>query len=218
LFSKGHRLNPVPKVLEGLKRRLLDFVHDKELDSWLVNLGKMKLFSSASKSVYMSTAAIDMGRTMAYLSSFAGPKSYSHGGIEIRGENLNGIGYEELRGALIEELSHIREPETGEELVDWVCRREQLYSGPHISRFPDIVFQLKDGYGVYWGIHTPLMGTAYEHNLASGGHKKDAVFLISGSDKEPIRQKMSLMDVAPTILDMLGAEGDFEFDGRSVFV
>ena len=217
LFSKGHHLNPLPRALEGLKRGVLDFVHQRELDYWMLKLSKMKLFSSASKGVYMSTASIDMGRTVAYLSSFAGPKSYPHGGIEITRENLNGMGYEELRSTLIRELSGLAHPDTGMELMDWVCRREELYSGPQISHLPDIVFELKEGYGVYWGIHTPLIGTAYEHNLASGGHKKDAVFLISGADRKPARQQMSLMDVAPTILDLLGVEGDFGFDGASIF-
>ncbi len=216
LFSKGHRLNPLPRVLEGLKRRALDLVHTREMDYWLLKLSKTKLFSSASKGVYMSTASIDMERTVAHLSSFAGPKSYCHGGIEIKQENLRGIAYEELRDALIEELSGVKEPQTEEELMAWIRRREELYSGPHISHFPDIVFELKNGYGVYWGIHTPLIGTAYEHNLASGGHKKDAVFLVSGADREPTRQEMSLMDVAPTVLDLLDIEGDFGFDGRSI--
>jgi len=102
-------------------------------------------------------------------------------------------------------------------LMDWICRREELYTGPYISHFPDVLFELKDGYGVYWGIHTPLLGTAYEHNLASGGHKKDAVFLISGTDRGTVRREMTLMDVAPTILDLLGVESDFGFDGRSIF-
>jgi predicted AlkP superfamily phosphohydrolase/phosphomutase len=217
LLSKGHRLNLVPRLVEALKRGLLDFVHDKELDAWLIKLAKVKPLSSASKGVYMSTASIDMDRTMAYLSSFAGPKSYSHGGIEIKRENLNGIGYEELRDRLIEELSRMEEPDTGERLTEWICRREELYAGPYISHFPDVLFELKDGYGVYWGIHTPLLGRAYEHNLASGGHKKDAVFLVSGTDRTTARREMTLMDVAPTILDLLGVEDDFGFDGRSIF-
>jgi predicted AlkP superfamily phosphohydrolase/phosphomutase len=217
LRSKGHRVNPVPRVMEGLKRGLLDFVHDRELDSWLVNLSKMRLLSAASKSIYMSTASIDMERTVAYLSSFAGPKSYGHGGIEINRENLNGMPYEELRASIIQELSQLREPDTGEPLMEWISRREDLYSGPYVSQFPDIVFELKEGYGVYWGIHTPLIGTAYEHNLASGGHKKDAVFLVSGAGGEPVTQEMTLMDVAPTILDLLGLEGDAGLEGRSIF-
>jgi predicted AlkP superfamily phosphohydrolase/phosphomutase len=216
LVSRGDGLNPFPRLLEGLKRRLLDVVQERELDYWLVKLGKLGPISSASKGMYMSTASIDMERTKAFLSSFAGPKSYSHGGIDVARENLDGLDYEDLRNGLIEALLELHDPSTGTQLVEWTCRREELYEGPHISQFPDIVFQLKDDHGVYWGVHGPLIGTAYEHNLASGGHKKDAVFLISGADKVTVREEMSLMDVAPTILDLLGVESDLGFDGRSI--
>jgi predicted AlkP superfamily phosphohydrolase/phosphomutase len=217
LRAKGHRLNPAPRAMEGLKRRVLDFVHDRELDYWLLALGKAPLVSSASKGLYMSTASIDMDRTVACLSSFAGAKSYPHGGIEIIRENLNGTDYDELRSRLIDDLGRLQNPDTGTDLMDWIRRREDLYLGPHISQFPDIVFELSDGYGVYWGIHTPLVGTAYEHNLASGGHKKDAVFLLSGTDRHPRSREMTLMDVAPTILDLMGMKDDLGFDGHSIF-
>nr|NIN66753.1 hypothetical protein [Anaerolineae bacterium]NIN96883.1 hypothetical protein [Anaerolineae bacterium]NIQ82737.1 hypothetical protein [Anaerolineae bacterium] len=163
LASRGDGLNPFPRLLEGVKRGLLEFVQERELDYWLVRLGKLGPLSSASKDVYMSTASIDMERTHAFLSSFAGPKSYSHGGIEINTERYDCAEYERLRGSLIQALSELQDPSTGAQLVEWTCRREELYEGPCISQFPDIVFQLKDGYGVYWGIHTPLFGKAYEH-------------------------------------------------------
>ncbi|HJX36993.1 MAG TPA: alkaline phosphatase family protein [Anaerolineae bacterium] len=217
LAPKGHRLNPLPRAMEGLKRMVLDFVHERELDYWLLALGKASLVSSASKGLYMSTASIDMDRTVAYLSSFAGAKSYSHGGIEIRRDHLGDGEYEDLRDRLIEELTQKRSPDEDSPLMSWICKREDLYSGPHISQFPNIVFELEDGYGVYWGIHTPLVGTAYEHNLASGGHKKDAVFLLSGTDRHPRSRQTTLMDVAPTILDLLGVKDDLGFDGHSIF-
>lgn len=219
LSSKASKLNPVPYLIEILKRKLLDFTHKYNLIHLVVNLGKKKIFSSMSKGIYMSTSSIDLDRTVAYLSSFAGPKSYPHGGIEIKRENLKGMEYEELRSLLIEELGQLKEPDTGEKLMEWICRREELYSGPFISScYPDIVFELKEGYGVYWGIHTPLIGTAYEHKLASGGHHKDAVFLISNlKNKECTGRGMTLMDVAPTILDLLDIGGDAKFDGESIF-
>jgi len=217
LQAKGRRWNPVPRLLEGFKRLVLDFVHDREWDYWLLALGKAPLVSSASKGIYMSTSSIDMERTTAYLSSFAGAKSYPHGGIEIKRDRMDSAGYEELRETLIQELSQIRDPESDTPLMNWICRREDLYSGPHISQLPDVVFELQDGYGVYWGIHTPLVGTAYEHNLASGGHKKEAVFLVKGADKRPSHAEIGLMDVAPTILDLLGLDDDSGFDGRSIY-
>jgi predicted AlkP superfamily phosphohydrolase/phosphomutase len=219
LRSKKGALGPVSYLLETFKRVALDFVHRFELDHLMLRLSKLKGLSSVSKNIYMSKSSIDMERTVACLSSFAGPKSYPYGGIEIREENLAraGMTYEQVRSLVTERLLALEHPETGERLVKWVCNREDLYSGPHIGLYPDVLFELEDGYGVFWGIHTPLIGTAYEHNLASGGHKKGAVFLVSNVNKEPLRKNMALMDVAPSILDVSGIVGDFHFDGSSIF-
>jgi predicted AlkP superfamily phosphohydrolase/phosphomutase len=160
-----------------------------------------------------------MQKSVAFLSSFAGAKSYSHGGVEIASGNVGERGYEELRSQLIKELSELTEPNTGEKLTAWVRRREELYSGQYLSRYPDVVFQLKEGYGAYWDVDSPLIGTAYEHNIAPGGHKKDAVFLMSRLDgRTCARTDMTLMDIAPTILDLLGVGIAVhpEFDGTSI--
>ena len=203
LVTKGSTLNPLPYVVENLKHWLLTFVHRFELDHLLLHLTKKRSLSSISKNVYMSSTSIDLEKSRAYLSSFAGPKSYTHGGIEINSKILGDGEYETLRSALIEELRELRHPDTGEALVEWVRKREDLYAGDHISTcYPDIVFELKEGYGTYWGIHSGLIGKSHEHNLSSGGHAKDAVFLISQSGK-PVKQEMQLMDVSSTILDLL---------------
>jgi predicted AlkP superfamily phosphohydrolase/phosphomutase len=206
-------------VVGKLKAILLDFVHRHELDYWLLSLATSKPLASMSKKVYVSSGSIDMEKTMAFLSSFAGAKSYSHGGLEIAANNASGMSYEDLRSELIKELSELTEPCTGEKLMSWVRRREELYSGPYLSRYPDIVFELREGYGAHWEVDSPLMGTAYEHNIAPGGHKKDAVFLMSRLDgRTCARTDMTLMDVAPTIMDFLGLDTAAypEFDGSSI--
>ncbi len=218
LHSKSAAFNPVPYLLETFKRVALDFVHKFELDHLMLRLSKLKGLSTVSKNIYMSKSSIDMERTVAYLSSFAGPKSYPYGGVEINRENLarTDMTYEQVRSQVMQKLLELEQPETGERLVKWVCKREDLYSGPHIGLYPDVLFELLDGYGVFWGIHTPLIGTAYEHNLASGGHKKKAVFLLHGVPREDSDvREMKLMDVAPTILALLGVKGDF-FEGSAV--
>jgi predicted AlkP superfamily phosphohydrolase/phosphomutase len=206
LVPKGNALNPVPYVVENLKHLLLNIVHRFELDHLLLRLTKTRALSSISKNVYMSSGSIDFDKSQAYLSSFAGPKSYTHGGIEINAQVLEDGEYENLRAALIEDLSTLRRPETGEMLVEWAIRREDLYVGEHVSTcYPDIVFELKAGYGTYWGIHSGLIGESHEHNLSSGGHAKDAVFLLFRSER-PVKRAMQLMDVYATILGLLGLE------------
>lgn len=217
LKPRSGAINPAPFILENLKRISLDFIRKFELDHLMVRASRTKVLSSISKDIYMSSASIDLDRSTAYLSSFAGPKSYSHGGIEVNEDNMDGRSYEELRTMLIAELSGLEEPETGQKLVKWVCRREELYQGPNIHLYPDIVFELVEGYGVYWGIHTPLIGTAYEHKLASGGHHRDAVFLLANCTEQPNRYSISVMDIAPTILHLMDLKPEEEIDGKSIF-
>ena len=195
--------NPSLMLVEKIKRKLLDFVHKRDLTYWLVKLGKSKLFSGVSKKVYTSSSTIDTENSLAYLSYFTGAKSYSQGGINLNRAVL-GEDYDKFREKLMRELYVLKDPTTNEELFEWIKRREELYQGKNINLYPDIVFKFKDEYGVYWSVYSPLTGTSYEHNLSSGGHKEDAVFLISGLNGDIIKENMTLMDVAPTVLDILG--------------
>ena len=218
LFEKNNTFKQT-YLTEKIKKKLLDFAHDHELDYWLVKIGTTKILSPLSKKVYMSSSTIDSKKSLAYLSAFIGSKSYRQGGISINKNNLKGVSYEEFRDLLIKELIELKHPETGEGLVSWACEREELYSGEYITKYPDIVFELEYGYGVYWAIHTSLIGRAYEHTISSGAHAKEGVFLISNlDDKEEVIKNMTLMDVAPTILDLLGIDGRrFNFDGRRIW-
>ena len=67
--------------------------------------------------------------------------------IEIKKENIKDRNYEDLRDLIIKDLSELTNQKTNEKLIKWICKREALYSGPHNHKYPDIVFQLKEGYG-----------------------------------------------------------------------
>jgi bisphosphoglycerate-independent phosphoglycerate mutase (AlkP superfamily) len=41
--------------------------------------------------------------------------------------------------------------------------------------------------------------------------------MLNPSDKECGRENATLMDVAPTVLDILGIEGEFGIEGESIF-
>ncbi len=202
-------------AIERMKRGALRFISEHELGEKARKL--LKVFP-AGRRIYTSPLSIDWKRTVAHVTDMSGIKSYSYGGITIIKENLLGLDYEEVRRAIIDELSQIREPETGESLVNWVCRREELYSGEFITKYPDIVFDLREDYGAGWAIHDSLFTTAPAHNIVPGSHKAySPVFLMANlGNRKCATKEMALMDVAPTILDLLGVEGDFGFDGRSI--
>lgn len=202
--------------IEKIKKEILDFVHDRDMTYWLVKIGKMKLFSGTSKKIYTSSSIIDTKNSLAYLSYFTGAKSYSEGGVHINRALV--IEYEKFRNDLINYLYIIKDPKNGKNVFDWIKKREDVYEGKNIHIYPDIIFKLKDEYGVFWSVHTSIIGNAYEHNLSSGGHKEDAVLLISNTKKIVTKDNINLMDMAPTILDLNDIDWRlFDFDGKSIF-
>lgn len=171
------------------------------------------------RQIYVSPPTIDWKKTTAYVSDLSGIKAYDYGGIIINKNHLKEADYEPLRTDLINEISGLREPETGHSLFKWIKRREELYSGEYIYKYPDIVFELAEDYGAGWAIHDNLISPCHTHNIVPGSHKiHSAVFIISNlNGKRAYKTKVFLTDIAPTVLEILGIKSGTEFDGESIF-
>lgn len=154
------------------------------------------------KEVVVTPNYIDWNKTIAYVSVISGVKSYSEGGIIINKDIINSSEkYEKKRNLIIKELSEIKDPKTGKKLIRWICKREDLYQGKYIDRYPDIVFELKEGFGVGLGVHGHSVS-----NFQPGSHKRySSTFLIYGLDNKLKYNKnyMTLMDVKPIVLSLL---------------
>jgi predicted AlkP superfamily phosphohydrolase/phosphomutase len=208
--------SPTTRLMERSKRLLLDFVVRFGLGN--LALSVMRAFPG-SKRVYTSPLHIDWDRTVAYLSDLSGIKAYSYGGIKIeQGKIESPLAYEEVRDLLIRRLSEMCDPNTGEEYVKWICRREDLYSGEYILRYPDLVFRLQDKYGAGWSVGDSLYGRSHSHSIQPGSHNDETpvFFLLNLQGRDCAGQDMTLMDVAPTLLDLLGIDGEFDFEGSSI--
>lgn len=98
------------------------------------------------------------------------------------------------------------------EVIDRAWPRSELYDGPHVGRAPDIVLELalENGYS-----HSCLRSRGGEpfrrlepHEFLggkergmTGNHRPEGVFFLS----QPVEpQTMSLLDVAPTVYQLLG--------------
>lgn len=196
-----------------MKSKLTNLLYKYNLDNFALKL--TRVLPSITKSIKKSTFSIDFENSLVYLSDLHGMNPA--GGIEINSKVLN-VDYEQLRAEIIKEVSMIRDLNTGKKIVKWVCKREDLYNGKYISTFPDIVFELEGEYGVNWDIYAPIVTECYAHKIISGGHKESAVFIIEGTlDKKIVRSNMTSVDIAPTVMDLLHIEGNFNFDGKSIF-
>ncbi|MBI5049491.1 MAG: hypothetical protein HZC11_01100 [Nitrospirae bacterium] len=110
------------------------------------------------------------------LSNLCGTNPY--GGLDIRAKT--GEEYEKLREDVINELMNLNKT-FGEDIVKWVKKREQVYTGKYEKQLPDILFELKEEYGVGMDLFTSPVTPNFTHKKISGGHKREALLLTYGN-------------------------------------
>ncbi len=137
-------------------------------------------------------------------------------GRQAEGSVEQGERYEQVRDRIIETFEQLRDPATGERVVQWAKRRDDLYAGAHLDEAPDVVVLFDPRYKGASGL-----GDAFERvpdqilDSYSGVHAMEGVFAIAGAGVRPgidlgIRQ---IVDVAPTLLALLGLPVPSDSDG-----
>ncbi len=215
VVSKGNRA----KALSTLRKSVLDVSNKLNLDHILIRMVvKNRRLTKTSKFLYSSAGSIDRAQSRAFLSTFAGIKSYPHGGVEINREAMSDREYKEVKRALIVALTELKSPDGGP-LMKFVKERADVDAGKFSeSVYPDVLFELSEGYAVGWELYSKLYGKASDHQVASGGHNRDAVLLLRNIDKEVKDMVPNIINVTPTILDLFDVDWKEKgLDGKSVF-
>lgn len=202
-------------LFEVAKREIMEFICCHNLGSTAV---KFIRYIPSSRKLYTYPTSINLSKSIAYTVDLSGVKAYSYGGININREMIESSEYEDVREELLKILKNTKDPSTAKNIVIWAEKRENLYSGPYIDRYPDIVFQLDEQYGAGNAIKVPIISESKTHNLVPGSHKMySPVFLMRNIDKDRIiSNKISIMDVAPTVLRLLDVNLIGGFDGKSI--
>jgi len=161
----------------------------------------------------------DKSRAFALPNDYNGAIRINLRGREPSGTVSPGAEYESLCNEIIDELKQLINPDTGRPVVAEVFRLREMYPEEDLGDFPDLI--------VTWANDAPI--TAVESarvglvsrafpERRSGAHRNDC-FLISshGLDTQTSEGRSpSLLDVAPTIFDLLGARPASHFDGSSL--
>jgi predicted AlkP superfamily phosphohydrolase/phosphomutase len=160
---------------------------------------------------------VDWERTKVYSASNTEQGLYINlAGREPRGIVQPGREADELRDLVVEKLKEIRHPETGERLVNRIHLRDEIYHGPFVSRAPDIVFFIKEGEYLGDVQLNPTLFTPISWKTGSGTHRIEGFFAGHGPN---IRKGLELeepriIDLAPTILGLLGVPIPSDMEGR----
>lgn len=127
---------------------------------------------------------------------------------------------ERVKNELCEKLSKLRRPNGQEKVIQGAVPREKVYWGPHVQEAPDIMLVLSEGSR----LSEVMNYRNWVKSDNSGWHYRDGILINSGrkfSQVENVQRKTpleraSIMDVAPTIMQLFGIENPAIMDGKAL--
>jgi predicted AlkP superfamily phosphohydrolase/phosphomutase len=162
---------------------------------------------------------VDWSRTRAYAVGLGGIY------LNIAGRDAGGTvqpGGEEqaLRREIIEKLGALRDEEMDAPAVAEVYDTNVIYNGPYVKEAPDLLVGFKIGYRASWGCATGQVAEdVFEDNGKSwsGDHCMNppdvpGIFFVN---RKIDKDRVSIMDVGPTVLDLFGVPVPAYCDGKS---
>ena len=166
-------------------------------------------------------AFIDFRRTQAYGIEFFYPLlgvEVNLRGRQARGMVSPGADYELLRAQLCERLAALVDPATGAGVCRRVCRREEMFHGPHLDRFPDVVAVLHPDYDGKVQLHREVLAenTLQWEYPFMGYHAQEGMFAAMGPGIAAGRTlpAAGMLDLAPTLLRLLDVQVPASMEGR----
>jgi len=167
--------------------------------------------------LFLSFDDVDWSRTKAFSIGSFGQIYINLAGTRPQGIVQPGEEYEALKTRLAQEALALRDPRSGEPLVERVFRREEIYSGPYIARTPDLLVQPHGWKYMAFG-HADFGSSRLVESIVglSGHHRPDGVVMLAGTGVLPGAhlKSASILDLAPTILHSLGVAVPQDLDGR----
>jgi predicted AlkP superfamily phosphohydrolase/phosphomutase len=170
-----------------------------------------------ARRVYFSFNDIDWSKTKAFSVGNWGQIYFNWRGRRPNGIVEPGRESENLRDTMIDGLLDLRDPDTGERIVQRVMKGEELYSGACQGLGPDLIPLTKGLEYVSFGTSDFGSNQVIEpvHGM-SGHHRLNGMLMMRGKD---IRRGSTLtgaeiVDLAPTILYAMGVPIPIDMDGK----
>lgn len=170
------------------------------------------------KALFLSFEDVDWSQTQAYSLGNVGQININVVGREPMGCVQPGEEYERVRSSIIAQLANLEDPQTGERVVESIYHREEVYSGDELEHAPDIMFIPRRleyfGFGEYeFGSNQVIESM---RRGISGTHRMRGVFMAYGASIRPGLRLAdpNIVDVAPTILSLMGESVPDQMDGR----
>ena len=126
---------------------------------------------------------------------------------------------ERLKKEISEKLLALVDPQNGEHPIKQVYDRNQAYSGPYVEDAPDLIMGFRLGYRVEWEAVTGGVGEEVfidNQRPWSGDHNMNPPDVpgILFCNRNLDGDNPAIIDIAPTVLDLLGVPVPAYMDGK----
>lgn len=204
--------------ISNLLRKLLNKAGLSKLSSWVPWLPlRIPLYRRRQKSFH---ELINWEETLAYGDNYG--ININMKGRETKGVVSPGDEYEKISALLVNELSLLTDTENSKRIVEQILRKEDIYNGPWIDEGTDIIPFLQKGYFIHPQLDGKIVFDGIPHLFPSGHHvhnlcSRKGILVIKGkgiNNKSEGLKEPRILDLAPTILYMMGLPIPGEMEGR----
>jgi predicted AlkP superfamily phosphohydrolase/phosphomutase len=221
--------SPLQKIAKGFLRWSYDLLRGSLSSRQKIMLADaVPALRKRFETAVTSYTNIDWSRTKAFCSEvLASPP-----GIWINRKGVKPAGivdedeYESLLKLITQKLGELRDPRTGEAIVKRVFRKDEIFHGPYRDEAPDLtldwwdtsLFSTKASLPEHTGKPPVEIIERKPPTTAEWGgtHRRDGILIAHG---KPFRKGIEvegarLIDMAPTILHLMGQPAPDDMDGR----
>jgi hypothetical protein len=197
-----------------------NFRRGVNLNTWLKENGYLHLKEDAETSGDWFEA-VDWSRTRAFSLGLTG-LFINRRGRERSGIVNEGEEYEALKNELIEKLKSLEDPQTGRRAILGVFAATDFFEGPYRFDAPDLLIGYDGGYRNSWDCATgAVTSEVFSDNTKSwsGDHCVDPRIVpgVFFSNRQITTETPNLVDIAPSVLKVLGQEPPRYMQGRPLF-
>jgi len=190
------------------------------LNEWLAREGYLTLKTRPSSPTPLKDCQVDWSKTRAWATGYTG-QIY----LNMKGREAQGVVPPSEYHSLLDELSEKLKAipgEKGQPLDTETFKRVEIHSGPYSKYGPDLFIYFDQcRYNI-----SEMMGydSIYSYDTGKGsddgGHGRTGFFVMAGPGIPAIGEvkKMTLLDVAPTILSLMGLPVPEDMEGKSLLL
>jgi len=160
--------------------------------------------------IYPTPDTIDWAKTRAFPGGYGLQVYINTKGRYPQGTVEPGAEYESLQADIAARLLALRDPTSGQPIVKAVHRAQDIYTGPYAAEAPDLIVEYNNVYDPH---RTEYRGKL--NNSLEGNHVMEGIFIAQGPHIRPAElPPQEIVDLAPTILHLLGHPVPEDMDGR----